>query len=57
VRHSRLIAARNPAVLLWAVPYADHCGAVGTDPEEFSEKLIFWFESHADTQRHLAAER
>jgi hypothetical protein len=42
---------------LWVVPYADHCGAVGTDPEEFSEKLIFWFESHADTQRHLAAER
>jgi alpha-beta hydrolase superfamily lysophospholipase len=50
VRHSRLIAARNPAVLLWAVPYADHCGAVGTDPEEFSKKLIFWFESHADNK-------
>jgi dipeptidyl aminopeptidase/acylaminoacyl peptidase len=55
VRHSRLIAARNAAVILWEVPNADHCGAVGAEPEEFGEKLIAWFESHADSQRHIAA--
>jgi alpha-beta hydrolase superfamily lysophospholipase len=55
VRHSRLIAARNSAVILWEVPNADHCGAVGAEPEEFSEKLISWFESHANSQRHIAA--
>lgn len=55
VRHSRLIAARNPAVVLWEVPNADHCGAIGTNPGEFSGKLIRWFESHAGAQDRLAA--
>lgn len=50
VRHSRLIAARNPAVPLWEVPNTDHCGAIGTNPDEFSEKLIRWFGSHASAQ-------
>jgi alpha-beta hydrolase superfamily lysophospholipase len=54
VRHSRLIAARNPAVTLWEVPHTDHCGAIGTNPGEFSEKLIRWFGSHASTQSRLA---
>ncbi len=54
VRHSRLIAARNRAVLLWEVPNADHCGAIGTQPDEFAEKLIRWFDTHASTQSHLA---
>jgi alpha-beta hydrolase superfamily lysophospholipase len=54
VRHSRLIAARNPAVPLWEVPYADHCGAIGTNPGEFSEKLIRWFDSHRSAQNRLA---
>lgn len=54
VRHSRLIAARNPAAPLWEVPNADHCGAIGTNPEEFSEKLIRWFDSHASARSHLA---
>ncbi len=54
VRHSRLIAARNPAVSLWEVPYADHCGAIGTAPDEFSLKLVRWFDSHASTQSRLA---
>jgi uncharacterized protein len=55
VRHSRLIAARNPTVILWEVPGTDHCGAVDTHPAEFNEKLIRWFESHATTQNRLAA--
>lgn len=54
VRHSRLIAARNPAVRLWEVPNADHCGAIGADPHEFSEKLIRWFDSHESRQSRLA---
>ena len=54
VRHSRLIAARNPAVLLWGVPNADHCGAIGANSEEFSEKLIRWFDSHTSAPSHLA---
>ncbi|MBZ5615947.1 MAG: hypothetical protein LAO23_18230 [Acidobacteriia bacterium] len=54
VRHSRLIAARNPAVPLWEVPNADHCGASSTNPDEFTVRLIHWFDSHASTQRHLA---
>ncbi len=54
VRHSRLISARNPSVPLWEVPNADHCGAISTTPDEFSEKLIRWFDSHARTQSRLA---
>jgi len=54
VRHSRLIAARNPTVPLWEVPNTDHCGAVGTNPDEFVERLIRWFDSHASTQSRLA---
>lgn len=49
VRHSRLIAVRNPGVVLWEVPNADHCGAISTAPEEFSAKLLSWFESHPST--------
>jgi hypothetical protein len=54
VRHSRLIAARNPAVPLWEVPNADHCGASSTNPDEFTVRLIRWFDSHPSTQRRLA---
>ena len=56
VRHSRLIAWRNPAVVLWEVPNAEHCGAAGTNPEEFNRTLIHWFASHADTHSHLAVQ-
>jgi hypothetical protein len=55
VRHSRLIAARNPAVLLWEVPNADHCGAIGANPGKFSDKLIRWFDSHASAEDRLGA--
>ena len=54
VRHSRLIVARNPAVPLWEVPGADHCGAISTAPDEFSEKVLGWFASHAGVQSSLA---
>jgi hypothetical protein len=54
VRHSRLIAARNPSVSLWEVANTDHCGAVGTHPTEFDERLSRWFVGHAKTGSQLA---
>jgi predicted alpha/beta-fold hydrolase len=56
VRHSRLIAQRNPAVVLWEVPNTDHCGAVGTNPAEFHQRLIHWFDSHTDARSRLAVQ-
>ena len=53
-RHSRLIAASNPAVVLWEVPNTDHCGAVATNPAEFDERLIGWFDRHGSAQGRLA---
>jgi dipeptidyl aminopeptidase/acylaminoacyl peptidase len=53
VRHSRLIAARNPEVTLWEVPDTEHCGAVSTHPEEFDRTLLNWFDSHAKMQSRL----
>ncbi len=47
VRHAELIAARNPAISLWEVPNADHCGAMSTAPEESRDKVLSWFTSHA----------
>jgi len=50
VRHSRLILAKNsmhdPVIVLWEVPTADHCGAISTAPEEFSERVPEWFVGH-----------
>jgi pimeloyl-ACP methyl ester carboxylesterase len=43
VRHSRRIQARNPNVILWEVPNADHCGAISTAPREFNQGLLAWF--------------
>lgn len=51
VRHSRRIAARNPAVVLWEVPNADHCGAANAAPKEFGQKLLGWFDSHSTPVR------
>ena len=53
VRHSRLILVHNPAVPLWEVPNADHCGARSTAPQEFDEKVLRWFESR--TRVHQAS--
>jgi fermentation-respiration switch protein FrsA (DUF1100 family) len=44
VWHSRRIQTRSPRVVLWEVPNADHCGAVGADPEQFSRRLLAWFQ-------------
>jgi hypothetical protein len=35
VRHSERIRARNPRVMFWEVPNADHCGAISSDPDQF----------------------
>jgi uncharacterized protein len=47
VRHSRRIQARNPKVVLWEVPNADHCGAISTAPQEFSQRLLTWFSAQS----------
>ncbi len=52
IRHSRRIVDRNPSVVLWEVPNAGHTGAVNAFPEEFSRKIVEWFESHS--QRELS---
>ena len=54
VRHSRVIAAGNAEVVLWEVPDAGHCGAMGAAPEEFERRVIGWFERH---QREEANEK
>ncbi|HEY2352715.1 MAG TPA: alpha/beta fold hydrolase [Candidatus Acidoferrum sp.] len=44
IRHSRLIAAANHAVVLWEVPGADHCGAIGVAPAELEQRTTAWFD-------------
>ena len=46
VRHSRKIAADDPAVTLWVVPGADHCGAASVAPQEFERRVVGWFAEH-----------
>ena len=46
VRHSERIAVRNPRIVLWEVPHADHCGAISTSREEFEKRVIAWFDAH-----------
>jgi uncharacterized protein len=47
VRHSRRIKSRNPSVVLWEVPNADHCGAISAAPREFEQRLLNWFSTHS----------
>jgi uncharacterized protein len=49
-RHSRRIQARNPNVVLWEVPNAEHCGAVSTAPREFNQRLLAWFSPQLATK-------
>jgi pimeloyl-ACP methyl ester carboxylesterase len=49
IRHSRRIAAANRSVVLWEVPDADYCGALGAAPEELERKTIAWFEQNIHT--------
>ena len=46
VRHSRMIAKHDPAVTLWMVPGAEHCGAVSVAPKEFEQSVVGWFVEH-----------
>jgi len=42
-RHSRKIHQHDPQTVLWEVPGADHCGAMGAAPEEFEKRVVGWF--------------
>jgi pimeloyl-ACP methyl ester carboxylesterase len=46
VYNSEEIQAHNSAIVLWEPAKAGHCGAVGTEPEEYERRVIGWFESH-----------
>ncbi|MBO0910828.1 MAG: alpha/beta fold hydrolase [Acidobacteria bacterium] len=50
VRHSRRIWLRNPAVVLWEVPGAGHCGALSVRPQEFKSRLLGWYAQHNQAQ-------
>jgi uncharacterized protein len=43
VRHSREIHRHDPRTVLWEVPGADHCGALGVAPQEFERRVMGWF--------------
>jgi fermentation-respiration switch protein FrsA (DUF1100 family) len=45
-RHSRKIAEDDPAVMLWIVPGADHCGAISLASKEFERRVVGWFVEH-----------
>jgi len=47
VRHSRKIATGNRNVVLWEVPGADHCGAIGVAPVELERRVTDWFQQNA----------
>ena len=51
LRHSQRIAGRNPAVVLWEVANAGHCGAMSAAGQEFDRRLIRWFDSHSAVRR------
>jgi len=46
VRHSELIVEKDPKIVLWEVPGADHCGAISVAPDEFERRVFDWF-SHS----------
>lgn len=46
VYHSRAIKLENSNVELWAVPGADHCGAISVAPQELEHRITSWFEVH-----------
>ncbi|HKW16445.1 MAG TPA: alpha/beta hydrolase [Terriglobales bacterium] len=55
VRHSRLIKTHDPAVTLWEVPGADHCGAISVAPQEFEKRVVGWFSAHQNPRFRAAA--
>ncbi|WP_348265037.1 alpha/beta hydrolase [Telmatobacter sp. DSM 110680] len=42
-RHSEMIKARNPNVVLWEPAGADHCEASSVAPAEYERRVIGWF--------------
>jgi len=50
IRHALRIAARNPTLILWEVPNANHCGAVSAAPKEFEQRVIGWFSAHSQNK-------
>ena len=54
-RHSELIKARNPAVILWEPPNANHCGASSAEPGNYERRVIGWFEEHGRSGNPMAA--
>lgn len=46
VRHSEMIRAANPKVVLWELKGADHCGASTMAPEEYERRVVGWFDDH-----------
>jgi pimeloyl-ACP methyl ester carboxylesterase len=55
VRHSRAIHALVPRTVLWEVQGADHCGAIGADPQEFEKRVTGWFSRSASMPRKAKA--
>lgn len=52
-RHSEMIKASNPAVVLWEPAKAGHCGASSAEPAEYERRVVAWFATH-DTPQALA---
>jgi alpha-beta hydrolase superfamily lysophospholipase len=46
-RHSQMIVTRNggrnPHVVLWEPPDAEHCGASSAEPAEYERRVVGWF--------------
>ena len=54
VRHSERIQARDPRVVLWEVPGADHCGGIAVAPQQFESAVSAWFLQHSGEQVYHA---
>jgi hypothetical protein len=56
VRHSRLIHQHDPNTALWEVAGAEHCGALGTAPDQFKKVMLTWFSGDSPLIKRIAAE-
>jgi hypothetical protein len=45
-RHSEMMKARVPRVVLWEPAGAGHCGASSEAPAEYERRVVEWFSSH-----------
>ena len=46
VRHSEMIKAGSPRVVVWEPEGAEHCGASTTAPAEYERRIVGWLEHH-----------